>query len=178
MEHSKGPALADLRSALKGKLGRDLGRSSYCRTRLETRRRARSERYIRLVPKEDRGLMTRVPGSDPGDPRARAQAKAHYFAGHTNQWRSHDQHRPKRSTNEPDARRGHEARGRDIARLRRRSSRFCALALPNARCVSLCARRHRVQRHPLCQPVDVPCCAVVTARTLAAAHRSPGQTTR
>jgi hypothetical protein len=24
MEHSKGPALADLRSALKGKLGRDL----------------------------------------------------------------------------------------------------------------------------------------------------------
>jgi hypothetical protein len=54
--------------------------------------------------------------------------------------------------------------------------RLCARALPNALCVSLCARGHWVQRQPLCQPAELPWCAVLTARTLAAAHRSPGQT--
>jgi hypothetical protein len=45
-------------------------------------------------------------------------------------------------------------------------SRFCALALPNAFWVSACAALHGVQRHPACQPADVPCLASVTARTL------------
>jgi hypothetical protein len=50
-------------------------------------------------------------------------------------------------------------------------SRSCALARHHVPWASLCARRHCVQRQPVCQPADVPCRA--TARTLAAAHRSP-----
>jgi hypothetical protein len=56
-------------------------------------------------------------------------------------------------------------------------SRCSALVLPNALCVSLCAWRQSVQRQPVCQPAEVPCRALVTARTLAAADRSQGQTT-
>ena len=37
--------------------------------------------------------------------------------------------------------------------------RACARARPQARWVSLCARRQRVHLHPLCQLADVPCAA-------------------
>jgi hypothetical protein len=59
-----------------------------------------------------------------------------------------------------------------VAAARSSGSRCCALALPNARWVRACARRQSVQRQPLCQPADVPCSALVTARTLAGLYRS------
>jgi hypothetical protein len=59
---------------------------------------------------------------------------------------------------------------------RRRTStgrRACDRARPQARWVSLCARRQRVHLHPLCQRADVPCPAPVTTGKLAGAYRSP-----